>query len=118
MLTCYKQDQFSSVFTNPSQSPVPNFIPPQILHPLPDFNITITDVVNAIDEIRNQSACPHTEIPAKVFKQCKLTLSKPLKLFWEQSFNAGEIPVNYKIQHVVPIYKKGSKNKAVNFRPI
>ena len=37
---------------------------------------------------------------------------------WSKSFQSGIVPQDYKIQRVIPIYKKGQKTKAENFRPI
>ena len=114
------QQQFKSVFSNPldSENYSPPFEKPTITHPLPDLEITTADIVKAINEIKTSSSCPKYEIPAKVFKECKHTLSVPLKMLWTESFETGRVPQHYKHQLVIPIYKKGPKTKCENFRPI
>ena len=42
----------------------------------------------------------------------------PLMLFYNKSFSTGIVPSSYKIQQIVPIFKKGLKTKASNYRPI
>ena len=53
-----------------------------------------------------------------MLKECKYSLSKPLKMFWKISFNTGKIPAGYKNQTTIPLHKKGSKTYPQNFRPI
>ena len=114
------QQQFKSVFSNPldCKNYSPRFKKPTITHPLPDLEIITADIVKAINEIKTSSSCPKYEIPAKVFKECKYTLSVPLKMLWIKSFETGRVPQHYKHQLVILIYKKGPKTKCENFRPI
>ena len=37
---------------------------------------------------------------------------------WTKSFESGIVPKEYKIQTIIPIFKKGQKTKAENFRPV
>ena len=114
------QSHFKSVFSTPiSDYDASKLLSsPEINDKLPDFSISVTDIINAINEIKSSSACPKSCIPAKIFKLCKFSLAKPLKLFWEKSFCLGEIPEEYKMQQIVPLHKKGSKANAANYRPI
>ena len=115
------QDYFKSVFSTPmSNIDLTNFSSfiPQINHALPDLSITLDDIINAIDELKTTSACPKFCVPAIIFKRCKFSMAKPLKLFWEESFRLGEIPDAYKVQQITPLHKKGSKTSAAHFRPI
>ena len=114
------QDHFKSVFSEPNNQldPLQNMTTPNVTFPLSDLNLTTTDIENAIQEIKSSSACPNSEIPAKMLKQFKSALSYPLMLFWNKSFNAGVVPISYKLQQIIPIHKKGSKTNAKNFRPI
>ena len=114
------QDHFKSVFSEPNSQlePSRSMQTPEILYPLSDLNITKADILKAIEEIKSTSACPSTEIPAKILKKFKSTLSYPLKLFWSKSFNSGCVPFLYKLQQVIPIHKKRSKTDEKNFRPI
>ena len=116
------QEQFSSVYSDPSSPNIksPDFIPPNITHPLldEDFVIEDDDILQAISEILSNSACGPDGIPAILLKQCKLELCKPINLIWSESFQSGVVPKFYKASYVTPIYKKGSRAIAVNYRPV
>ena len=55
---------------------------------------------------------------AKILKNCAKGLSYPLSTLFSMSYSTGIIPKNWKLAHVVPVYKKGSKNNVENYRPI
>ena len=43
---------------------------------------------------------------------------KPLALLLNKTMDKGCIPQDWKIAYVSPIFKKGARNKAENYRPI
>ena len=114
------QDQFKSVFSSPGSSSDSWFLhnKPKVDFPLTDLYISEDDVINAIDDIKNRSSCPRQDIPATVLKKCKYSLCTPLQLFWTKSFEHGIVPKHYKSQTIIPLFKKGLRTKAENFRPI
>ena len=112
------QDQFVSSFSNPDN---PEIKMPSLLKPsreLPDITFAKQDLLNAIEEVNENSSCPDYCIPAIVLKRCKKSIVEPLFLMWQESFQVGIIPACYKDQLVTPVYKKGSRSTAANYRPI
>ena len=57
-------------------------------------------------------------IHGKILKHCAVSLAYPLSLMFKISYNTGCIPRDWKLAHVVPVHKKGSKNNIENYRPI
>ena len=45
-------------------------------------------------------------------------MAKPIKLLFDKSLSEGEIPNDFKTAEVRPIFKKGNKNCAGNYRPV
>ena len=45
-------------------------------------------------------------------------LTKPLSIIFQQSWLTGEVPVDWKLANVMPIYKKGQKKDVGNYRPV
>ena len=114
------QTQFKSVFSNPNNNSIQKSFPQitNILHPLTDLSFDKNDIIKAINQIKLSSSCPKFEIPARVFKECKYSISTPLHILWSRSFESGQIPQIYKNQLIIPIFKKGLKTKAENWRGI
>ena len=116
------QKQFTSVFSCPDNNNnsqyLNSFNKLNVKDPLTDLVLSQQDIINAISEIKSSSSCPKTEIPARVYKECKATLSIPLQMLWKKSFESGQVPSFYKNQQIVPIFKKGSKVVPENYRPI
>jgi len=45
-------------------------------------------------------------------------LAKPLSIIYQQSWLTGEVPYDWRITSVTPIYKKGQKEDPWNYRPV
>ena len=116
------QAQFTSVFSDPSAPNVtdPSFPPPLVRHPqeLPHFDISDEDIISAISSIPSSSASGPDGVPAILLKNCAKELCRPIKMIWEESFTSGVVPKFYKETNITPLFKKGDRAKAVNYRPV
>ena len=93
------KEQFSSVFSNPE-------------------NTELKDTTNTLPSNRLTSSTSDNDIPAKVIKACKQSLSKAFTLLWKDSYKNSSIPQCFKNQIIAPIYKKYSKLDPANYRSI
>ncbi|GAB0205040.1 mitochondrial enolase superfamily member 1 [Grus japonensis] len=57
-------------------------------------------------------------IHPRVLRQVVEVLTKPLSIIYQQSWLSGEIPVDWRVADVMPIYKKGQKENLGNYRPV
>ncbi|KAL5262702.1 hypothetical protein ACHWQZ_G008188 [Mnemiopsis leidyi] len=57
-------------------------------------------------------------IHGKLLKNCAAGLAYPLSLLFHSCYNIGTLPREWKLGHVVPIFKKGDKHEVSNYRPI
>jgi len=116
------QKQFSSVFSNPSETDLSaaEFNRPEVAFPFGDDKLSFSrqDIINAIDDIKLNSAAGPDAIPVCLLKNCKELLSEPIYLIWERSFEEGDIPSYYKTSYIAPLHKKGSRALPVNYRPV
>ena len=112
------QDQFSSVFSNPAAPE--KIIPPLHLpeHTLETISFDPSDIAAAIAEISLDSASGEDEFPAILLKKCSSEVSYPIYLIWKDSLREGSIHSMFKSQLICPVFKKGSKALAENYRPI
>lgn len=85
---------------------------------LEDFEFSESDIVKAIESMPNRSAPGPDKFPTIVLKQCKEELACPLYILWRKSLDSGQVPKIHKEQTIVPIFKKDSKAKPENYRPV
>ncbi|KAK4828567.1 hypothetical protein QYF61_027657 [Mycteria americana] len=57
-------------------------------------------------------------IHLRVLRELAEELAKPLSIIYQQSWLTGEVPDNWRLANVTPIYKKGQKEDAGNYRPV
>ena len=116
------QRQFSSVFSNPFSPDIGmyNFFVPNIISEIREDQLCITDqdILTAIGDIKRSSAAGPDRLPAVLLKECAPSLVTPIKLIWQLSLKEGIVPNFYKKSHVHPLFKKGDRVRAENYRPV
>ncbi|KAK4816605.1 hypothetical protein QYF61_018653 [Mycteria americana] len=58
------------------------------------------------------------EIHPRVLKELADVLTKPLSIIYQQSWLTGEVPADWRLANVTPIFKKGRKEDPGNYRPV
>ena len=109
----------TSVFTHEDMTNMPEQ-PAQ--HPVREMDskivFTLCDVAKKLERLNpNKSTGPDGMHP-KILRELRTTLAKPLYAIFTDSMNTGKLPKDWKMGHVPPIYKKGSRNQAKNYRPV
>ena len=110
---------FSSVFTKEDLNDVPEFVfEGNIPNTLTTCDINIEDVEKALFNLNpNKSPGPDNFHPT-FLKQSSKSLSLPFYLLFNLTLHEGRLPDDFKIAEVRPIYKKGDKSHAGNYRPV
>jgi len=57
-------------------------------------------------------------IHSRVLRELVAELAKPLSVIYQQSWITEEVPDDWRITNVTPIYKKGQKGDPGNYRPV
>ncbi|GAB0207546.1 mitochondrial enolase superfamily member 1 [Grus japonensis] len=57
-------------------------------------------------------------IHLRVLRELVEELAKPLSIIYQQSWLTGEVPDDWRLANVMPIYKKGWKEDPGNYRPV
>ena len=76
------------------------------------------EVSNMIRNLNSSKACGPNSIPNRLIRIMSTNLTSPIKIIINLSFSEGCFPQLLKLANVCPIFKKNSKNKCENYRPI
>lgn len=111
------QKQFSGVFIKEMDSEVPK-ISKRTKCFISNLLITKAMVREVILQLNKNKAFGPDEIHPRILIELVDVLSGPLTLLFNKTLEDGNIPHDWKKAVVSPIFKKGSKNNAENYRPI
>jgi hypothetical protein len=116
------QHQYAEVFSNPDKAnPAEVRISQTIVSDgmaLYNMEFSEFDVSKAIDSMDRSSAVGPDKFPASILKECKQTLSPVITQLWKLSLATGDIAPHFKHQSVIPVFKKGNRALAENYRPV
>ena len=109
--------QFSSVFTNESESGPPSVgtEPKSSISPL---MITISGVTKQLTSLKTNKACGPDNIPSWFLKEYAQEILPVLTDIYQDSINTGIVPLKWRNANVCADFKKGKKSDPVNYRPI
>ena len=108
---------FSSIFTEESEDvPVPamTYTGPV----LEEADVTPEVVERKLKMLRPSSSPGPDQIHPRVLVETAQSIATPLSQLFRESLLAGELPSDWKLGEVVPIFKKGCKQIPANYRPV
>ena len=111
------QKQFVSVFTKEANAEVP-VLDKKIEVNLPNMIIKEEMVRNEILKLNVNKSCGPDEIYPQVLIELIDLVSKPLALLLNKTMDERYIPQDWEMAYASPIFKKGVRNKAGNYRSI
>ena len=79
---------------------------------------TPNEVFLLINELNKYKGTGPNGVPTEILKMINFTLCAPLSKIYNMCLSTGVHPEKFKIVHVIPIYKKGSRLLTSNYRPI
>lgn len=82
------------------------------------FIVSEIGVQKLLANLNPQKAAGPDGIPGKLMKELAVELAPALTLLFTQSLSTGDIPADWKHAYVQPVFKKGDRSQAVNYRPI
>lgn len=80
--------------------------------------VTEIEVEETIKTLKNNSAPGHDKITTKTLKSITEYIRTPLAYIINLIFEKAECPSHFKEAIITPIFKSGTKNETINYRPI
>ena len=78
---------------------------------------TLPEVVaNKINNMKENKSQGVDGIAPKILKETVEKMCKPIALLFNMSLQEGIVPFEWKEANIIPLFKKGSRNKSVNYR--
>ncbi len=109
---------FTSVFTKEDLTNIPNIGSKDGLQELDTFTITEDEVRKKLNSLKPSKSPGPDGLHPKLLKELAPGLSYPLSTLFQSSLDEGRLPADWLVAHVSPIYKKGAKTEAGNYRPV
>ena len=109
---------FCSVFSKEDPDTVPIISDMAAESVLTRVQFTGKKILKKIDKLKTSSAPGPDKISVGLLKSLKHEISGPLAMIMQKSMDTSEVPTDWKIANITPIYKKGSKAEAGNYRPV
>jgi hypothetical protein len=85
---------------------------------LRDFIVTEDMVEAKLQKLRSDKAAGADDMSPRFLKMIQMFLAKPICLLLRKSLDEGNVPNDWKLANVTPIFKKGSRSRADNYRPV
>ena len=110
--------QFSSVYTREDTSqPLPE-IKGKSYPSISNILVHEEGVLKLLQGLNVNKAAGPDCIPNKLLKACAEEIAPALTVIFRKSLETGELPKDWKTANVTPIFKKGDKHSAQNYRPV
>ena len=112
--------QYESAFSVPLPDPPENIEIPtsSFAAACDEVQISLSDIEQSVKRLRAGSSPGPDGFLASVLLNCVEQLKLPLYILYRKSIDSCEVPLAWKTAQVIPVYKKGSRSVASNYRPI
>ena len=111
-------EHFSRKMAVPNPTRRPPSLPVVAGVSLTTFDTTEAEVRAALTELEEAKAVGPDGISPRVLRRCAEVLAPPLALIFRAILHDSKWPRAWKVSHVVPVHKKGSRSVTDNYRPV
>ena len=83
-----------------------------------DITVSCKGMFKLLKNLKLHKAAGPDDVPLMLLKEAADEIAPAITLLFQASLNQGNTPSTWRKALVVPIFKKGSKSDASNYRPI
>jgi len=110
-------DQFQSVFTIDTSTELPD-TPRRSKSKIPPLVITVKGTQKLLAGINTTKAQGPDMMSNTILKNCAEQLAPGLQRIFQCSIDSGKLPSDWLHAFITPVFKKGDRHQAVNYRPV
>lgn len=85
---------------------------------MPEIDISREGILKQLLDQKEKKACGPDLIPPRVLKSAAQPISFCLEVIFKASLSTGSVPHDWRQANITPVYKKGERFKASNYRPV
>ena len=112
-----KQFSSASTINKPSSETMPP-VKLNISKSLTHITVDPKGVEKLLTDIKPHKANGPDEIPNLVLKTCATALAPGISLLFQKSLDSGVLPKDWTDANITPVFKKGDRHAAENYRPV
>ena len=109
--------QYISQFTREPTGDLPN-IDGESVPSMSDIVFTAPGIVKLLSNLNPAKASGPDLVPARILKLASMEIAPILCIIFQQSYNTGQVPLDWQQANVTAVFKKGDKTNPANYRPI
>jgi hypothetical protein len=109
--------QYNSVFTTEDLNNIPDLGHSNTNNIRP-LEMTKTGIEKQLKQLNPSKANGPDELPSRILKETHAEISPFLAKVFQQSYDTGQVPADWKQANISAIYKKGDRSQAVNHRQV
>ena len=111
--------QYTSQFTREPDGHLP-YIDGEPVSPMPDIEFTAPGIEKLLNNLNPAKASGPDLVPARILKLAskELHVAPVLSLIYQQSYDTGQVPLDWQQANVTAVFKKGDKTNPANYRPV
>ena len=110
-------EQFVSAFTKEDCTLIP-IMGNSTVNSMPPLNIQVNRVKKLLLSQKPHKAGGPDQVSPRFLKEMASPIAPSLTLIYQASYKQGQVPGDWKSAFVTPLFKKGDKSKASNYRPV
>ena len=111
-------DQFSSVCTREDSPPPTDLSGPSSYRDMPSICVHVSGDVKLLNGLNPHKATSPDQLPARILKETANEVAPAMTMLSQASLIQGQIPSDWSEALVTPLFQKGERHKASNYKPV
>ncbi|MCG8078585.1 MAG: reverse transcriptase family protein, partial [Candidatus Thiodiazotropha taylori] len=109
--------QYTSQFTREPDGNLPD-IDSEPVPAMPDIKFTVPGIEKLLNNLNPSKASGPDLLPTRILKMIASEIAPILCAIYQQSYNTGQVPYDWRQANITAVFKKGDKTNPANYRPV